>query len=78
MGMKDAGNTTLTVDARGLEPPEPLIIILEALGRVTDGMELRVQTDRRPIHLYPLLEQRGFTCETEEQDGGFVTKILRL
>lgn len=71
-------HTTVTLDARGLEPPQPLIIILEALGRVTEGMELHVHTDRRPIHLYPLLEQRGFTCETEEQDGSFVTIIRRL
>ena len=41
--------------------------------------ELRAQTDRRPLHLYPLLEQRGFTGETEEQsDGSFVTTIRRV
>jgi hypothetical protein len=40
------------------------------------GSALRARTDRRPLHLYPLLEQRGFTGETEEShDGGFVTTI---
>jgi hypothetical protein len=40
---------------------------------------MRARTDRRPIHLYPLLEQRGFTGETEEQhDGSFITTIRRV
>ena len=68
----------LTVDARGLEPPQPLVIILEALARLPDGAELLAQTDRRPMHLYDQLKARGFTGETEEQDdGSFVTTIRR-
>ena len=71
--------TTWTVDARGLEPPQPLVLILEAMARLPEHGELRAQTDRRPLHLYPLLEQRGFTGETEEQsDGSFVTTIRRV
>jgi TusA-related sulfurtransferase len=67
------------VDARGLEPPQPLVVILEAITRLPENGELRAQTDRRPLHLYPLLEQRGFTGETEEQsDGSFVTTIRRV
>lgn len=68
----------VTLDARGLEPPQPLVVILEALAGLSEGAELRARTDRRPLHLYALLEQRGFTGETEEQhDGSFVTTIRR-
>ena len=69
---------TINVDARGLEPPQPLMVILEALARLPEGAELRARTDRRPMHLYAHLEERGFTGQTEEQhDGSFVTTIRR-
>jgi TusA-related sulfurtransferase len=72
-------NTELVdVDARGLEPPQPMLRILEALAALAAGATLRARTDRRPMHLYPLLAERGFTAETEEQtDGSFVTHIRR-
>lgn len=68
----------LDVDARGLEPPQPMVKILEALTNVPDHAALRARTDRRPVHLYPILESRGFTGESEEQaDGSFITLIRR-
>lgn len=66
------------VDARGLEPPQPLVTILEAVAQLPEGQELRAHTDRRPMHLYSQLEERGFIGESEEQeDGGFITTIRR-
>jgi uncharacterized protein (DUF2249 family) len=66
----------IAVDARGLEPPQPLVKILEALAVLPADAELRAHTDRRPMHLYAQLEERGFAGETEEQnDGSFITKI---
>lgn len=66
------------VDARGLAPPEPMIRILEALAQLPDGATLSARTDRRPLHLYPLLEQRGYSgTTTEASDHGFITVIRR-
>ena len=66
------------VDARGLEPPQPLVTILEAVEKLPARAELLARTDRRPLHLYSQLEERGFTGATEEQpDGSFVTLIAR-
>lgn len=66
------------VDARGLEPPQPMVKILEALAELPEGAELRALTDRRPMHLYPQLEQRNFRGQSEEQpDGSFITRICR-
>jgi uncharacterized protein (DUF2249 family) len=74
-GAQDAGGV-LDVDARGLEPPQPLVKILEALAGLPAGAELRARTDRRPMHLYPQLAGRGFAAETEEQsDGSYLTHI---
>jgi uncharacterized protein (DUF2249 family) len=72
------GGRWLEVDARGLEPPQPLVTILEALADLAADAQLRAHTDRRPMHLYAQLEERGFTGESEEQnDGSFITKIRR-
>lgn len=68
----------LEVDARGLEPPQPLVRILEAVATLPDGATLRARTDRRPMHLYALLAERGYRAETLEQsDGSFLTLIRR-
>ena len=74
----DGPVSILEVDARGLEPPQPMVKILEALAALPDGAQLRARTDRRPIHLYPHLEERGFAGESQAQnDGSFVTLIRR-
>jgi uncharacterized protein (DUF2249 family) len=76
--MMGAGAPMMEVDVRGLEPPEPLVNILEAVASLPVGAELRALTDRRPMHLYAQLEERGFTGETTEQtDGSFVTYVRR-
>jgi len=69
---------TVEVDARGLEPPQPLVKILEALASLVDSGRLNARTDRRPMHLYAQLEDRGYTAETQEQpDGSFLTCVRR-
>lgn len=66
----------MDLDVRGLEPPEPLVKILEAVAALPKRANPRAHTDRRPVHLYPQLEERSYTGESEEQpDGSFVTFI---
>jgi uncharacterized protein (DUF2249 family) len=66
------------VDTRGLQPPEPLVRILEALAELPANAELQALTDRRPVHLYDQLAERHFTAETEERpDGSHLTRIRR-
>ena len=68
----------IDVDARGLEPPQPMVKILEALADLPAGAELRAHTERKPMHLYAQLEERGFVGQTEEQkDGSHLTHIRR-
>ena len=68
----------LEVDARGLEPPQPLVKILETLAELPAGGQIRARTDRRPMHLYAQLEERGFSAQTQEQpDGSFLTHVRR-
>ena len=68
----------LIVDARGLEPPQPLVTILEALAILPERATLHALTDRRPMPPHLQLTERGFTGESEEQpDGNFITYIHR-
>jgi len=62
------------LDVRGLEPPEPMVKILEALERLAPGELLEVLHERRPMLLYPQLDDRGFVHETDEVERG-VTRI---
>ncbi len=66
------------IDARGLEPPEPLIRILDALEALPQGVKLHALTDREPCHLFGEAEQRGFTTDCKEQsDGSWLTILAR-
>jgi len=66
----------IELDVRGLEPPQPLVKILEALSQIPLHGIMHAHTDRRPMHLYAQLAERGFAGESEEQkDGSFITHI---
>lgn len=68
----------LVVDARGLEPPQPMAKILENLPKIAAGGQILALTDRRPMLLYPKLEERGFSFSTEETTNGwFETRIWK-
>jgi uncharacterized protein (DUF2249 family) len=66
--------STRRLDVRGLEPPEPMVKILEALERLAPGELLEVLHERRPMLLYPQLDDRGFIHETDEVQPG-ITRI---
>jgi uncharacterized protein (DUF2249 family) len=72
-----AAGPRATLDVRGLEPPEPMVRVLESADRLAVGGELVVIHDRRPIFLYPQLEARGFAHETEEPEAGVVRIRIR-
>ena len=75
---RPAEGPCLELDVRGLEPPQPLVDILEALDSIPENGEMVARTDRRPMHLFSQLEERGFVAETtEEPDGTFATRIRR-
>jgi uncharacterized protein (DUF2249 family) len=48
------------VDARGMEPPEPLERVLEAVADFEPGDRLTLVTDCEPLPLYRILQRNGF------------------
>ncbi len=71
------GSTTTNIDVRGLEPPEPMVRVLQRIDTLEVGEELTVIHDRRPVFLYPQLEARGFAHETDEPSAGVVRIRIR-
>lgn len=65
------------LDVRGLEPPLPMVRVLERLEDLPPGGTLVVLHERRPLFLYPQLDARGFRHETDEPEPGLVRIVIR-
>jgi tRNA 2-thiouridine synthesizing protein A len=72
-----SGGDPVQLDVRGLEPPQPMVRVLEALDRLAPGAELEVHHDRRPLLLYPQLDARGYAHATDEPEPGLVRIRIR-
>ena len=71
------GSHRIVLDVRGLEPPQPMVRVLEEMDRLGSGAVLEVHHDRRPMFLYPQLDERGFAHETDEPEPGLVRVLIR-
>lgn len=71
-----AAEAAATLDVRGLPPPEPMVRVLEGLDRLAPGATLTVLHERRPMFLYPQLDDRGFTHTTDEPASGVVRIVI--
>lgn len=69
---------TFQLDTRGMEPPEPLLRILNMLETLGAGQRLIAHIDREPLLLYPELVEGGWAYEGASQpDGSFIIRISR-
>jgi len=71
-----APDATITIDVSELVPPEPLVRIMEALEQLPSGGRLLVHHVRRPVHLYPQLDQSGYRHQTRELGPGKVELLI--
>jgi len=71
------GRSPARLDVRGLEPPHPLVRVLERVASLGEDDTLEVIHDRRPLLLYPQLDERGFVHETDEPERGVVRIRIR-
>ncbi|NDP47600.1 MAG: DUF2249 domain-containing protein [Sulfuriferula multivorans] len=66
----------ILVDARDLEPPEPMEKIMQTLTLLRAGQSIRLLLHREPFPLYPLLAERGYHHLTRmKADGSYVILI---
>lgn len=68
-----SSDTIITVDARDLEPPEPMDRALAAAGLLREGQHVRMLLHREPFPLYSILDTMGFSYRTQlTAEGDFV------
>lgn len=66
----------ILVDARDLEPPQPMERVMQALALLRPGQSIRMLLHREPFPLYPILAERGYRHSTHmEADGSYVILI---
>lgn len=66
------------VDARWLEPPEPMERVLAALDTLRPAEGIRFLIHREPLPLYSLLKQMGFSHHARLiEDGCYEISIER-
>jgi uncharacterized protein (DUF2249 family) len=62
----------LVVDGRGLEPPEPMVRVLESLDQLPSGERMLLLIHCEPHPLLRVLDQNGYDARCEfDPDGGF-------
>lgn len=64
------GDGVRVVDARYLEPPEPFVKAMEAIDTLQPGEQLLLLLYREPFPLYKVLQEHGFTRNTELKPDG--------
>ncbi len=62
----------IVVDARGLEPPQPFEMVMEALADLGPGGRFTVLIDRMPWPLFRILDRDGYKYEHTIRDDGVV------
>lgn len=66
----------ILVDARELEPPEPMEKVMQTLALLRPGQSIHLLLHREPFPLYSLLAERGYRHATRmEADGSYVILI---
>lgn len=68
--MSQPSPAEVVIDVSGLEPPEPMVRVLEALDLLAADGRLRVLIDRQPMPLYQVLQRNGYSHLTSARDDG--------
>ena len=68
-----------TVDARGLQHPEPFERVVDALTELAQGDQLKLIINQEPRPLYRFLERNHYSYKAESfADGRFEIMIWEL
>lgn len=64
------------LDVRNLEPPEPMIRILETLPKLSEDTILLVHHHREPLMLYDKLSERGYSAVTNKIEENYYKVVI--
>lgn len=65
----------MKLDVRDLEPPQPMVRIVQALEKLQKGDVLEVLGSKPFIHLLPKLKEMGYEYELRETQEGYLLRI---
>ncbi|MFN3813442.1 MAG: DUF1858 domain-containing protein [Aquificaceae bacterium] len=65
----------MRIDVRDLEPPQPMVRIVQALEKLQKGEVLEVLGSRPFTHLLPRLEEMGYKYDLKETEEGYILRI---
>jgi uncharacterized protein (DUF2249 family) len=57
--------TDVTLDVRGMDPPEPIVRVLETIADFKTGDRLKLVIDCMPRPLFQILDRDGFDHQVE-------------
>ncbi|HMN76488.1 MAG TPA: DUF2249 domain-containing protein [Burkholderiaceae bacterium] len=66
------------LDNRGLMPPEPMVITMEAVEGMASGEVLECLYDREPLLLYPELQSRGHFAHCDKLGPSEYRVLIRV
>ncbi|MBC8258810.1 MAG: DUF2249 domain-containing protein [SAR324 cluster bacterium] len=66
------GYSVITVDCRDLEPPEPLVLVLEAIEKLEPYEVVKMLHRHSPKMLFPKLEERKMQTHLKEFEDGSI------
>jgi uncharacterized protein (DUF2249 family) len=66
----------VSLDLRGLFPPEPMERVLDALATLQPRQQLRLLIEREPHPLYRILERNGYHYQKSEPEPGLYQIII--
>ncbi len=75
-GKPEFNEEVFELDVRGLEPPEPMVKILETLPGLSDNTILLVHHHREPLMLYDKLAERGYTAIANKIEENYYKVVI--
>ena len=70
-GKREPPDVFLTLDARGWEPPEPMVRVLQALSTLPRGRKIVMLLNFEPRPLFRILKNNGFDCLSRLAPEGY-------
>lgn len=67
---------TTRIDVRGLQAPQPMMLILEKLETMPEGEALLVQHEKIPVFLLPELHSMNYNYQIHEEDEHQVSILI--
>lgn len=74
--LREKFGKTITVDCRELEPPEPMLKVLEAVSGMADDEAVLMVHRQVPRLLLPRLDQMGLRYELTEEIKGLIKLLI--